>query len=186
MKTLATIAIKFYCCNVFVVLTWDAWNQFERSKYSDRPQSSQVHWDVHVCPCCSQDPKQVHTYKRSYANPHKQKTQRRSRIVSVLQMMHMNATILRFIICVELYQKGASHTQKHTKANTHTVGGRLECLDMECEDMRVPSRQIKQRQQQGCIWGFWLFPCVWEDGCDNCYLGREQRKQLHQGKAGHL
>lgn len=50
---------------------------------------------------------------------------------------------------------------------------------MQCEDMRVSSRQ---RKQQGCFWGFWLFPYVWEDGCDNCYLGGEQRKQLHQGE----
>lgn len=32
---------------------------------------------------------------------------------------------------------------------------------------------------------FWLFPCVWEEGCDNCYLEREQRKHPHQGRAGH-
>lgn len=32
---------------------------------------------------------------------------------------------------------------------------------------------------------FWLFPYVWEEGSDNCYLGGEQRKQLHQGKAGY-
>lgn len=65
------------------------------------------------------------------------------------------------------------------------AGGWLECLDRECEDMRVFSRRRKERKQQGCFGDIWLFPNMWEDGCDNGYLRGEQSKRLHQGKAGY-
>lgn len=68
-----------------------------------------------------------------------------------------------------------SQTHYHGKATTHSVGGWLQCLDMECEDVRVSSMQ---RENNGdVLGGFWLYRCVWVDGCDNCYLGGEQRKK---------
>lgn len=90
--------------------------------------------------------------------------------------------MLRFFTLYTLYQKGDSHTHKHNKAITHSVGGWLQCLDMECEDVRVSSRQREQRKQQGCFGDFWLFPSVWEDGCDNGYLVRRTKKAAPSGE----
>lgn len=69
----------------------------------------------------------------------------------------------------------------------HSVGGRLQRLDSDCDDERVSGGQTTQRSNNNndYLGDFWLFPSVWEDGRDNCYLGGEQRKQLHQEKAGH-
>lgn len=129
-----------------------------------------------MCPCCSQDPKQIHTHTKMHMQTHTD-TQPKDR-AELYFVLHDCYDFMLYKLC----RRGASHTRTHTNAIARSVRGWLQCLDMECEDARDSSRQ---RKQQGCFWGFWLFHCVWEDGCDNCYLGGEQRKQLHQGKAGH-
>lgn len=43
------------------VLTGDSWDEFEGSQHSHRPQGPQVHRNVHVCACCSQNPTGINT-----------------------------------------------------------------------------------------------------------------------------
>lgn len=77
-----------------------------------------------------------------------------------------------------------SSVKKKNTRPSHSVGGWLQCLDSDCDDERVSSKEYRGNNKDG-LGDFWLFPYVWEDGCDNCYLGGEQRKQLHREKAGH-
>lgn len=87
-----------------------------------------------MCSCCGQDPTEVNT------NPHNPKTQIRT--VTVLQM-YVNAAILRFISCV-------------SKAITHSVGGWLQCLDMEREGLQQAE---KTERTTGMLLGaFGCFP----------------------------
>lgn len=134
---------------VFKLLTGDSWNQFKGTKHSDCPQSPQVHWDVHVSSCCCQDPKEEDT------SDHRQThTCRRWRD---RELSPSSWCTWMWFYAFKNLRGDDSQTYKHTRTIAHSVGGWLQCLDMKCEDVRVCSRQ---RKQQGCIWGFWLFPCV--------------------------
>lgn len=164
----------------YSVLTGDAWDQFEGSEHSHRPQGPQVHRNVHVCACCSQNPAEVNTNECLHAIPHRRKAE--SGIVPVLQM-HMNATIVT--LCT-LWQKGDSHAHKHTEAVTHSVGGWLRRSDMEHEDERVSSRQRKQRKQQGCFGDFWLFPSLCVGGRMWQRLFRRRTKQAAPSGDGRI
>lgn len=96
--------------------------------------------------------------------------------------MHINTTISCSVGCAEPCRKIKTRGRR-----AHSVGGRLQRLDSDCDDERVSGRRRTQRRNNNndYLGDFWLFPSVWEDGRDNCYLGGEQRKQLHQEKAGH-
>lgn len=76
----------------------------------------------------------------------------------------------------QIHITAVSHT------HTHSVGGWLQSLDMVCE---VSSTQRENRENnREAFLGFG--PCVGGcNGCDNCYLGGEQIKQLCQGMARH-
>lgn len=86
----------------------------------------------------------------------------------------------------KLRQKGDSHTHTHTRKDSKAI---TQCWRMAAV-LRYgvwgsPAGRENRENNRDAFGGFWLFSCVWEDGCDNCYLGGEQRKRLHQGKAGH-
>lgn len=72
-------------------------------------------------------------------NPHKQKTETESRIVTWLPIIH-----------------------QHCSTSVLNV---------------MVWRATKRTENNIRFLVFWLFPCmcVWEDGCDKCYLGGEQR-----------
>lgn len=46
---------------VIEALTGDSWDQFEGSQHSHRPQGPEIHRNVHVCACCSQNPTGINT-----------------------------------------------------------------------------------------------------------------------------
>lgn len=82
---------------------------------------------------------------------------------------------------------GDSHAHKHTKAITHSVGGGLQCLDMECEDARVSAGRENKRKQKGCFWGLlavslcvggWLWQLLFKGRTKKAAPSREGRTPL--------